>query len=148
MNIGDTAPDFSLPDQTGVMRSLHELLVDGPVVLFFYPAAMTTGCTKESCYFRDLKAEFSELGAQRVGISMDSVEKQAAFSDKHSFDYPLLADTSGSVARAYGVKRKVDFLRTKRATFVINQDQTIRDIIQSELSMTTHADKALESLRS
>ena len=64
------------------------------------------------------------------------------------FDYPLLADPSGSAARAYGVKRKVDFLRTKRATFVINQDQTIRDIIQSELSMTTHADKALESLRS
>ena len=76
MRTGDTAPDFELPDETGTARRLTDLLAGGPVVLFFYPAAMTRGCTQESCHFRDLAAEFAELGAQRVGISADSVEKQ------------------------------------------------------------------------
>ena len=87
---GDTVPDFELPDQTGTIRSLTSLLADGPIVLFFYPAAMTPGCTMEACHFRDLAAEFAAVGASRVGISMDAVEKQDKFAEKHSFDYPLL----------------------------------------------------------
>lgn len=146
MNPGDLAPNFTLSDQDGTPRSLSDLLSHGPVVLFFYPAAMTTGCTKESCHFRDLKTEFDELGAQRVGISMDSVEKQGQFSAKHGFDYPLLADTDGAVAKAFGVKRRFDILKTKRSTFVINTDRTIRAVINSERSMTSHADKALVAL--
>ena len=62
------------------------------MVLFFYPAAMTGGCTKEACHFRDLAAEFEEAGAQRVGISTDPVAKQKQFADMHGFDYPLLSD--------------------------------------------------------
>src|SRR6185369_3905568 len=85
MKTGDKVDDFELPDDTGTVRSLSEFLREGPVVLFFYPAAMTTGCTKESCHFRDLATEFKEVGAQRVGISGDTVEKQKEFSDKHSF---------------------------------------------------------------
>jgi peroxiredoxin Q/BCP len=92
MDKGDAVADFELPDQTGTPRRLSKLLEDGPVVLFFYPAAMTYGCTKESCHFRDLKAEFDAVGAQRVGISGDTVEKQKRFADKHEFDYPLLSD--------------------------------------------------------
>jgi peroxiredoxin Q/BCP len=76
MHRGDRVPDFELPDQTGASRRLSDLLTGGPVVLFFYPAAMTTGCTKESCHFRDLAAEFAAVGAQRVGISADTVDKQ------------------------------------------------------------------------
>ena len=63
MKPGEKAPDFALPDETGTTRKLGELLADGPVVLFFYPAAMTPGCTKESCHFRDLKGEFDEVSA-------------------------------------------------------------------------------------
>ena len=122
------------------------MLADGPVVLFFYPAAMTTGCTKESCHFRDLGAEFEALGAQRVGISMDEVAKQAQFSEKHGFDYPLLADVGGKVAADYGVKRRFDLLRTKRSTFVIGTDGRLIEQINSETSMNAHADKALELL--
>lgn len=85
---GDRAPDFELPDQTGTSRSLSSLLTGGPVVLFFYPAAMTPGCTKEACHFRDLAGEFADLGAIRVGISTDAVDKQAKFSDSQRFDYP------------------------------------------------------------
>ena len=148
MLIGDVVPNFTLPDQSGTERSLESLLADGPVVLFFYPAAMTKGCTIESCHFRDLKAEFEAAGAQRVGISMDTVEKQAEFSSTHDFDYPLLADTDGTVASLFGVKRRIGALRTKRSTFVIGQDRTVLGVINSELSMNSHADKALEVLAS
>src|ERR1700709_2073803 len=91
LRVGDEVPDFELPDQTGTPRRLSSLLVAGPVVLFFYPAAMTTGCTKEACHFRDMAAEFANARVQRIGISKDSVAKQKQFADKHSFDYPLLS---------------------------------------------------------
>ncbi|WP_163569062.1 peroxiredoxin [Fodinicola feengrottensis] len=148
MKPGDPAPDFELSDQDGKTRHLKAMLEDGPVVLFFYPAAMTSGCTTESCHFRDLKAEFEKLGAQRVGISVDTVEKQKQFSDKHSFDYPLVSDVNGEVATAYGVKRKILAMLTpvKRSTFVIGKDGIIKDVISSELKFDLHADKALESL--
>ena len=96
---GDLVDDFELPDQTGTKRKLSELLADGPVVLFFYPAAMTYGCTKESCHFRDLAAEFAAVGATRVGISRDAVDKQAQFADKHGFEYPLLSDEDRAVGQ-------------------------------------------------
>ncbi len=148
MQTGDLAPDFSLTDQHGVTRRLSEMLASGPVVLFFYPAAMTAGCTKESCHFRDLGAEFAALGAQRVGISMDEVAKQAAFSEQHGFDYPLLSDVGGEVARLFGVKRPLSILKVKRTTFVIGTDQRVVAVIASETRMDAHADGALAALRS
>jgi thioredoxin-dependent peroxiredoxin len=143
---GDTAPEFTLPDQTGASVSLSSLLEQGPVVLFFYPRAMTTGCTKESCHFRDLAGEFSAVGAQRIGISADKVDKQAAFDAKHNLGYPLLSDPDRSVASAFGVKRPGP-LMNKRATFVIGTDRTVLAAISSEMNMDVHADKALEALR-
>lgn len=149
MRQGDRVDDFVLPDQTGSDRRLTDLLADGPVVLFFYPAAMTPGCTKEACHFRDLAGEFAAVGAQRVGISMDSVGKQAQFADKQRFDYPLLSDSDGKVATAFGVKRGLlgRLMPVKRVTFVIDTDSTVLDVIASETSMDSHADKALETLR-
>jgi len=147
VNTGDVVDDFQLPDETGAMRRLSELLANGPVVLFFYPAAMTSGCTRESCHFRDLKGEFDAVGAQRVGISLDTVEKQKQFSDKHGFDYPLLSDADGTVARQFGVKRSLGFLKTKRSTFVIDTDRRVIGVFNSETNMNSHADKALELLR-
>ena len=147
MQKNDLAADFTLLDQEGNPRTLSTLLVDGPVVLFFYPAALSPGCTKESCHFRDLKSEFDRLGAQPVGISMDSAERQAEFAQKNSFDYPLLADVDGEVARQFGVKRSLNFLKVKRASFVIGQDRRVREIITSEVSMNAHADRALAALR-
>ena len=148
MRAGDIAPDFTLPDQHGVARSLSEFLIQGPVVLFFYPAAMTSGCTKESCHFRDLAGEFAAVGAQRVGISMDEVARQATFASKNDLDYSLLADVDGIVAKDFGVKRAVNLLKVKRATFVIGTDRRILGVINSEVSMSAHADGALEILRS
>jgi len=148
MQVGDTVEDFELPDETGTKRKLSDFLRDGPVVLFFYPAAMTYGCTKESCHFRDLAAEFTSVGGQRVGISADTVEKQKQFSEKYDFDYPLLADTDRTVAEQFGVKRGgFSISPTKRSTFVIDTDRKVLAVISSEVSMNKHADKALEVLR-
>ena len=148
MQKGDIVDDFELPDETGTPRKLSDLLKDGPVVLFFYPAAMTTGCTKESCHFRDLATEFKEVGAQRVGISRDAVEKQKQFSDKHSFDYPLLSDSDRKVAEMMGVKKGLGGLSPmKRTTFVIDTDRKVLEVIASEVNMNKHADRALEVLR-
>ena len=150
MKIGDKVADFELPDQTGTPRSLTGLLADGPIVLFFYPAAMTPGCTKEACHFRDLASEFASVGANRVGISTDAVDKQAKFAEMQKFDYPLLSDVDGTVATQFGVKRGLlgKLMPVKRTTFVIDTDRTVLDVIASELSMDSHADKALEVLRS
>jgi peroxiredoxin Q/BCP len=146
---GDVVADFVLPDQTGSDRKFSDFLTTGPVVLFFYPAAMTPGCTKEACHFRDLAGEFAAVGAQRVGISTDSVAKQAQFADKQKFDYPLLSDVDGTVATQFGVKRGLlgKFVPVKRTTFVVDTDGRILGVISSEVSMDTHADKALEVLR-
>jgi peroxiredoxin Q/BCP len=147
MKVGDKVEDFELPDETGTPRTLSGLLANGPVVLFFYPAALTYGCTKESCHFRDLKAEFEAAGAQRVGISADAVEKQKKFSDKHGFDYPLLSDVDRTVAEQFGVKRGFSITPVKRSTFVIDTDATVLAVIHSEVSMNQHADRALAALR-
>ena len=149
MKRGDVVAEFELPDQTGTTRSLTELLADGPVVLFFYPAAMTTGCTKEACHFRDLAGAFAAAGASRVGISTDSVTKQAEFADTQRFDYPLLSDADGAVANQFGVKRGLlgKFLPVKRTTFVIDTDRTVLAVIANEFNMDAHADQALNLLR-
>ncbi|MCK0438134.1 peroxiredoxin [Gordonia alkaliphila] len=152
MRPGEQAPAFALPDQTGTVRRLDELLAAGPVALFFYPAAFTPGCTKEACHFRDLAAEFAAAGVQRIGISADAVEKLDRWTVEHGLDFPLLADVSGEVAKAYGVQRgsllRTIGMPTKRTTFAIRTDGTIADVIASEVNMTVHADRALTALRS
>jgi peroxiredoxin Q/BCP len=151
MDEGDEVPDFELADQDGNPRTLAGLLADGPVVLFFYPAAMTTGCTKEACHFRDLAAEFEAAGVQRVGISMDTVEKQKQFADKHTFDYPLLSDRDGKIADIFGVRRGKFGAKlgapVKRWTFAIGTDRKIVKAIHSEVNMDLHADEALAALK-
>jgi thioredoxin-dependent peroxiredoxin len=147
MQKGDVVPDFTLPDQTGTPRTLSGLLANGPVVLFFYPAAMTYGCTKESCHFRDMAGEFAAVGAQPVGISADPVDKQKQFDEKESLGFPLLSDPDRVVAAQLGAKRSVSLLKVKRITFVIDTDRTVLDVIHSEVSMGAHADKALAVLK-
>ncbi|MEV0155620.1 peroxiredoxin [Micromonospora sp. NPDC050686] len=148
MGVGDVVADFALSDETGVPRRLSEFCAGGPVVLFFYPAALTRGCTAESCHFRDLAAEFAAVGAQRVGISRDPVARQAEFSRRHGFDFPLLSDVDGVVAAAFGVRRWLPLgaLGTRRMTFVIGPDRRVIEVIHSEVGMNAHADRALRAL--
>lgn len=145
MKPGDRIESFSAPDQTGATVSSDELLARGPLVLFFYPKAGTSGCTAESCHFRDLAGEFERLGASCVGISADGVDAQARFDEQHGFGYPLLSDPDRSIAKAFGVKRAGP-LPNRRATFVIDSDGTVLELIASETKMDLHADRALAVL--
>lgn len=147
MDKGDQVADFELPDESGAPRRLSEFLALGPIVIFFYPAAMSRGCTAESCHFRDLAAEFSALGAQPIGISADAVERQQEFSERYSLGYPLLSDRDGQVAAQFGVKRRFGPIPVKRWTFVIDGDGNVLEVIKSETRMTHHAERALEVLR-
>jgi peroxiredoxin Q/BCP len=145
MRPGDAVPDFELPAQDGQSVRLSEELSRGPVVLFFYPRAMTPGCTKESCHFRDLEAEFAAVGASRLGISADPIERQRQFAEKNGFEFPLLSDPDRAVARQWGVKRPGP-LFNRRATFVISADGRLLAEIRSEVDMAKHADEALAVL--
>jgi thioredoxin-dependent peroxiredoxin len=145
--VGDTVEDFELLDETGTSRKLSELLGEGPVVLFFYPAAMTAGCTAEACHFRDLAAEFTAAGARPVGISGDTVERQQEFAGKHTLGFPLLSDPEGLIRERFGVKRGFSMAPTKRVTFVISEDRKILEVVRSEFKMSAHADRALAALR-
>jgi peroxiredoxin Q/BCP len=108
---------------------------------------MSAGCTVEACHFRDVATEFRAAGGQPVGISGDSVQRQAQFSTRHSLGYPLLSDTEGSVRQMFGVKRGFGITKTRRATFVVDTDRRVLEIIRSELRMNVHADKALDALK-
>jgi peroxiredoxin Q/BCP len=174
MITGDTAPDFTLYDHTGRPRMLSVLLSEGPVVLFFFPIASSPICTAQACHFRDLGDEFARVGAQRVGISTDTVDKQAHFARQRSFDYPLLSDADGVVSELFGVRRgRLAKLRgsvvereaarggrhirrrgllawiwpVRRTTFVIDTDRTILKVISSEVRASVHADQALLFLK-
>ncbi|POX46440.1 peroxiredoxin [Streptomyces sp. Ru72] len=147
VDVGAKVEDFTLPDETGTERRLTELLADGPVVLFFYPAALSPGCTAEACHFRDLAAEFAAVGGRPVGISGDAVDRQQEFAGRHTLGFPLLSDTDGAVRERFGVRRGISLAPTKRVTFVIDQDRTILEVVRSELRMSAHADRALAALR-
>jgi len=145
MKSGDEVPDLSGVDETGASFRLYDLLAKGPLVVFFYPAAMSPGCTRESCRFRDLAGEFAALGANIVGVSADTVERQAAFSARYSLGFPLVADTERAIATAFGVRRRLG--PNRRSTFVIDTAGTVLARIDKELSMSRHADAALKALR-
>ena len=148
MRIGETLADFELLDQHKTPRKLSELAAAGPLVVFFYPLAGSGGCTKEACHFRDLAQEFAAAGASLVGISTDSPAKQLAFATENRLDYPLLSDPQGTVADAFGVKRRLlaKTLPTKRATFIVDSSLTVRFQVASETNMDVHANAALAAL--
>lgn len=123
------APDFTLPDQDGIMRSLADYS-GAWLVLYFYPKDDTPGCTTEACEFRDARDVIAERGAKVVGISKDSVKSHKKFADKHSLNFTLLSDPDHQVIEAYGAwgpKKFMgrEFLGTKRMTCIISPDGEI-----------------------
>ncbi len=148
MDVGDLVEDFELPDQSGSPRRLRELVTPGALVLFFYPAAMSWGCTAESCHFRDLVSEFAKVGAQVAGISHDPVPAQRAFAERYGFSFPLLSDPQRVVAGQFGVGRRFGPIAVRRWTFVVGSDLRVLHVVRSETRMAHHADAALAFLRS
>lgn len=142
----DLVPDFEAVDDTGASVRLSDYLVRGPVVLFFYPKAMTPGCTAEACHFRDLVQEFAAFNATPVGISHDAPEKQSRFREQQDLNFPILSDPDKRVAEMFGVKRWGPLLN-KRMTFVIDTDLRLLDVFKSETNFEGHADDALAALK-
>lgn len=143
---GQQLPDLEVTLHTGATTRLSALADGRPLVVFFYPKAFTGGCTAQACHFRDLAAEFDEVGASRVGVSRDDVDTQARFAEEHRFDYPLIADPDGTVAKAFGAKRPGP-LWSKRQTYVLDANLSVLAAIASERDMDKHADDALTVLR-
>jgi len=119
---GDIAPDFELTDQDGQLHSIEDYRGKW-VALYFYPKDDTPGCTTEACEFRDDIFAFRNLDCQILGVSLDDVESHKEFSEKHGLPFPLLADTDGTTAAAYGVKtRMLGVAYAKRQTFLIDPE--------------------------
>jgi peroxiredoxin Q/BCP len=122
---GDPAPDFELLDQSGDLHTLEDYR-DQWVVLYFYPKDDTPSCTTEACEFRDNIFAFKERNCQILGVSLDDEESHKEFAEKYSLPFPLLADTEGDAALAYGVKYKMSGMTiARRQTFIIDPDGNI-----------------------
>lgn len=145
--VGAPAPEFELPDQTGQLHSLEDYR-DQWVVLYFYPKDETPGCTTEACEFRDSIYAFREMNAQILGVSFDDVESHFKFAEHHDLPFPLLADTDGKAAEAYGVKtRMFGMTVAKRQTFLIDPAGNIAKHYKS-VTPATHSAEVLADLES
>jgi peroxiredoxin Q/BCP len=146
LSVGMKAPDFKLPDAQGETRRLADWQGKW-VVLYFYPKDDTPGCTKEACHFRDDIQAIHALGAEVIGISVDTVASHAGFAHKHRLPFPLLADTNGQVADAYGTLfNLVVFQIAKRTTFVIDPQGTIAEIY-SNVNPDGHSQAIIDDLK-
>ncbi|HEY8474187.1 MAG TPA: peroxiredoxin [Natronosporangium sp.] len=142
VKVGDQAPDFTLPSQTGAPVSLRDYRGRRVVVLYFYPKDNTRGCTAEACSFRDSYEAFTEAGAEVIGVSSDSVESHGRFASRHSLPFTLLADEGGKVRKLYGVPTTLGVL-PGRVTYVIDRDGTVRHVFNSMTNIGGHIDEAL-----
>lgn len=134
---GERAPDFTLPDQDGRPRTLASLLDGEALILYFYPADFTPGCTKEACDLRDLHAQILGAGLRVVGVSPQSPESHRRFREQYSLPFTLLSDENKSVIRAFGVDGPLG-IGVRRATFLIDRDGVVRDSVLADLRIGRH----------
>ncbi|MBK0328360.1 peroxiredoxin [Rhodobacteraceae bacterium F11138] len=149
-DVGDTAPEFTLPRDGGSFVSLSEMQGQA-TVLFFYPRDNTPGCTKESIGFSEHLQAFAESGAQVMGISKDSVTSHEKFAAKHGLTMPLLSDEAGSVCEDYGVwvEKKMygkTFMGIERSTFLIDRDLRIAQVWR-KVRVPGHVEQVLQAVQ-
>ncbi len=137
LTAGERAPDFTLPDQDGEPVTLSQLLARGPLVLYFYPADFTPGCTKEACTIRDMHDEIASAGMRVVGIAPQDEASHARFREKHALPFTLLSDPDKLAIRAYGVDGPLG-VGVRRATFLIGADGKILDSVRADLRIGRH----------
>src|SRR5438552_8387272 len=118
VQVGDKAPDFTLPAQSGGSVRLQDRLGKQVIVLYFYPKDGTPGCTAEACAFRDSHEVFTDAGAEVIGISSDSVARHTAFAGRHDLPFTLLSDQGGRVRKTHGVPASLGVV-PGRVTYVI-----------------------------
>src|SRR6266852_3740858 len=146
VQVGDSAPDFTLPDQSGTPVGLGEFLGKTAVVLYFYPKDNTSVCTAEACAFRDSYELFKGAGAEVIGISSDSVESHRQFAAAHQLPFILMSDADGMIRKRYGVPTA--FGLPGRVTYVIDKQGIVRHIFFSQFTSEKHVTQALSTLQS
>ena len=134
---GAKAPEFVLPDDRGGETGLSDLLQNGPLILYFYPADFTPGCTKEACSIRDIHNDIQSVGLQVAGISPQDIDSHKRFRDEHDLPFLLLSDPDKVAIRMYDVDGPFG-VGVRRATFLINQDRTIQDAVLADVLIGRH----------
>ena len=137
LNAGQKAPDFALENDRGEEVTLAGLLEDGPLILYFYPADFTPGCTAEACSIRDIHTDIQSVGLQVAGVSPQDADSHARFREKHDLPFELLCDPDKAAAKAYDVDGPFG-VGVRRATFLIDEDGTIHDAVQADLRIGRH----------
>lgn len=148
LDVGDTAPDFTLVDDEGETVTLASLLEDGPLILYFYPADFTMVCTAEACEIRDRHDAIREVDARVVGISPQQQNSHARFRDRYDLPFPLLCDPGKTVIRAFGVDGPMGF-GVRRVTFLIGTDRKILKRVLADFAVRQHTafiDQVVEDL--
>jgi peroxiredoxin Q/BCP len=135
---GSRAPEFTLPDQDGLDRSLTALLNRGPLILYFYPADFTPGCTRQACAIRDLHVEILRAGLTIAGVSPQPSAQHLAFRERYELPFPLLADPEKSVIQMYDVDGPLGF-GVRRATYLIDPARHIRGALLADFRIGAHA---------
>ena len=137
LQAGSRAPEFTLPDQDGSEVSLSGLLGGGPLILYFYPADFTPGCTREACTFRDLHADLAHAGLMIAGVSPQAPESHRGFRAKYALPFPLLSDRDKAVAQMYEVCGPLG-LGIRRATFLIDRKRMVVDAVLADFRISRH----------
>jgi thioredoxin-dependent peroxiredoxin len=146
IQVGDKAPDFTLPSQSGEPVRLQDRLGERVLVLYFYPKDNTSGCTAEACAFRDSYEVFTDAGAEVIGVSSDSVARHEAFAGKHNLPFTLLSDQGGRIRKLYGVPAVLGLI-PGRVTYVIDRQGTVRHVFSSMTNISQHVGDALQVVR-
>jgi thioredoxin-dependent peroxiredoxin len=143
--LGSRAPEFTLPDHDGRDTSLSTLLNRGPVIIYFYPADFTTGCTRQACSIRDLYTEVLRVGLTVVGISPQKSTRHLQFRERYKLPFTLLSDVDKSVIKMYDVDGPLGF-GVRRATFLIDPARFIRGAMLADFRISQHANFILRAL--
>ena len=146
IQVGDQAPDFTLPTQSGESFRLQDRMGERVIVLYFYPKDNTSGCTAEACAFRDSFEVFTEAGADVIGVSSDLVDKNAGFASQHSLPFTLLSDKGGRVRKTYGVPGVLGVI-PGRVTYVIDRAGVVRQVFSSMTNIDGHVNDALRMVK-
>jgi thioredoxin-dependent peroxiredoxin len=139
LKAGERAPEFTLPDDTGTDRSLTELLSGGAIILYFYPADFTPGCTRQACKLRDLHTDIQRAGMRVVGISPQSPDSHAKFREKYHLPFTLLSDEQKTVIKMYGLNGPLG-IGVRRASYLVNGGRRVRDAVLADFRIGRHMD--------
>jgi len=145
VKVGDRAPDFEGPTADGSRLGLKDFVGKKSVVLYFYPKDDTSGCTKEACSFRDNLQPIRNMGAEIVGVSLDSIQSHSKFAAKYSLPFPLISDKDKRVANAYGVLKDTG-TSASRVTFIIDKTGKVANIFP-KVDVTKHTEEVMSALK-